>query len=334
VNSLDKTQLFFIPQAISKPMARSLAFFKAHKQFKTQVVKSSPADPGKQAFVATLKQSKYGMHEFQLTFTFTTVAEGTSVIVEIAPKEQGTWVSVTAGASMFLIEWADSLGFDCSALKAEEQKMMEMARAILGNNRGKSVQAQVEAIRSGLGVNVQTEQSFDTDHLPHDDLFKDQAHLSKAVGEYTTGDWEQVKRDIDAYFNTALTRFMQGAERVDRGTNVDLMAINPRIRPRSDASFKVAAFARFEREGYQHPENLPAYYEDEARKMEEKTRQLLAVMPRMACPGCGSELYTFEEDKTKPMGRDLVTGKTAYGSVFTCKACGRKYSQAEGQGRK
>jgi uncharacterized protein YbaR (Trm112 family) len=170
--------------------------------------------------------------------------------------------------------------------------------------------------------------------FPHDDMFKDQANVVIPLRTYEPDDWMEVKRAIDTYFYNALTRFTQGAERVDHGTNVDLGAIDPRTHPRSDASFKLAAFERFEKEGYQHPENLPVYYEDEARKMEEKTRQLLAVMPRMACPGCGSELYTFEEDKTKPMGRDLVTGKTAYGSVFTCKACGRRYSQVEGQGRK
>nr|MDO8087409.1 hypothetical protein [Candidatus Sigynarchaeum springense] len=169
--------------------------------------------------------------------------------------------------------------------------------------------------------------------LIYDDLFKNQARVPRRILQYPPREWMDVKQELEANLENAIARFMQGTESKERGTSGDLAAVDPRTHPRSDAALKVAAFKRFEQDGFLHPENLPVYYEDEARKMEEKTKQLLAVMPRIKCPGCSCEIYNFEQDKGKEIGRDALTGKIIYETVFTCTACGRKYTQQEGQAR-
>ncbi|MBN2154352.1 MAG: hypothetical protein JW839_23050 [Candidatus Lokiarchaeota archaeon] len=87
-----------------------------------------------------------------------------------------------------------------------------------------------------------------------------------------------------------------------------------------------------EQGGFLHPERLPEYYEEEVEKVGDRTKRLLAVLPKIKCPGCGCEQCTFEDDKSKAIVRDLLTGKPSYETLFTCKACGRNFSQQEGQG--
>ena len=85
-----------------------------------------------------------------------------------------------------------------------------------------------------------------------------------------------------------------------------------------DATAKLAAWKRFERNGFTEPELLPGYYKVELRKLE-KTEAMMrgGVKKTVHCPYCGSLDYEIEEDPSEETSENK----------FKCKECGEYYTQ-------